>query len=361
MEVVNEEIPVQLPPIVSFLTNPLEYGQAAVDIFIVLSGYCLMLPLMRSGGQLRDGLLKYLQRRARRILPPYYAAMVVSLTIIAFIPGMNRIQGYRWDEALPAFHWDIIISHLMLVHNWKEEWRHSINPPMWSVATEWQIYFLFPLLLLPIWRRFGNVVTVVAAFVIGLIPHFAFRTGDSACPWFLGLFALGMAAAAINASPPVPKRVLLRWMIALGTACLAIFGVFVIFAEAWLWRHLYFMDALIGAATTCFLVFCTAHCYGPDQDKHPAVLQFLEKRSVVVLGTFSYSLYLMHFPILSILHSWIRPVDLAPTLKIGLLIAAGTPLCLLLCYGFHLLFERRFMPGVAKKGAPVAAVTSPAP
>ena len=53
----------------------LGYGHLAVAVFIVLSGYCLMLPVARTeGAVLPGGALAFIQRRARRILPPYYAA-----------------------------------------------------------------------------------------------------------------------------------------------------------------------------------------------------------------------------------------------------------------------------------------------
>ena len=43
-------------------------GKLAVDIFIVLSGYALMLPVVRAGGRIRS-LPDYIRRRCRRILP----------------------------------------------------------------------------------------------------------------------------------------------------------------------------------------------------------------------------------------------------------------------------------------------------
>src|ERR1700689_2493356 len=57
-----------------------KFGHLAVGIFIVLSGFCLMLPVARSGNdRLTRGLTEFIKRRARRILPPYYAAFVLSL------------------------------------------------------------------------------------------------------------------------------------------------------------------------------------------------------------------------------------------------------------------------------------------
>ena len=48
-------------------------GRAAVAVFIVLSGYCLMLPIVQSPRQeWRVAFWPFMWRRAWRILPPYY-------------------------------------------------------------------------------------------------------------------------------------------------------------------------------------------------------------------------------------------------------------------------------------------------
>ena len=53
-----------------FIAAILDYGAYAVPIFIVLSGFCLMLPLaQRQTTVLPGGTMAYLRRRAWRILP----------------------------------------------------------------------------------------------------------------------------------------------------------------------------------------------------------------------------------------------------------------------------------------------------
>ncbi len=343
MEVV-EQSTIPLPGWAELSTRWLYYGQVSVDVFIVLSGYCLMLPVARADGNLRGGTVQYLLRRARRILPPYYVALVLSLILIATIPGMNQISGTRWDVALPALDRGAISAHLLLIHNLNPDWVHTINPPMWSVATEWQIYFLFPLLLLPIWRRFGNRVTIAVAFTLGIAPRFVFDHLNLACPWFLGLFALGMVAAVINVSQPVSIERLLRWSKTFWVVGLAAFfaSTFAIGAPR-LGRYLYLMDAFVGLTIACFLVLCTGYCFHFAKSSHPFFLRFLASTSLVQLGIFSYSLYLVHFPILSLLHLWIRPLHLSSVEELGFFLSVGTGISVVLAYIFHLLFERRLL------------------
>ena len=181
----------------------LKVNHFAVAVFIVLSGYLLMLPVARSAeGQLQGGVMGYIKRRARRILPPYYAALVLSLLVILAVPEMRHVSGTPWDWALPAFNAGSICSHALLVHNLSGKWIGTINTPLWSVAMEWQIYFVFGLLMLPLWRRFGILSVLSAAFLVTALPYLlgVFHKFEATCPWYVLLFAMGMTGALINFS-----------------------------------------------------------------------------------------------------------------------------------------------------------------
>src|SRR3954466_13736388 len=56
------------------------YGRFAVVVFIVLSGFSLALSPARDGWRL-DGVWGFARRRARRILPAYWAALAFSLAV----------------------------------------------------------------------------------------------------------------------------------------------------------------------------------------------------------------------------------------------------------------------------------------
>src|SRR6266566_1837356 len=159
-----------LPAWARVLRHATTFGHSAVAVFIVLSGYCLMLPAARAGGQLPRGFGDYIARRARRILPPYSAALFGSLLLLGVVPELSIPSGTIWDESFPAFGMGPIATHLLVIHNLFPAWVYKINGPLWSVATEWQIYFFFPLLLLPVWRRAGIVATLAVAFGVGCAP-----------------------------------------------------------------------------------------------------------------------------------------------------------------------------------------------
>lgn len=59
------------------------------------------------------------------------------------------------------------------------------------------------------------------------------------------------------------------------------------------------------------------------------------------LGGFSYSIYLLHEPLNEKMMVALNRLALPADLLWGLVLCVGMPLLLLLCYLFHLVFERR--------------------
>jgi hypothetical protein len=43
------------------------------------------------------------------------------------------------NGSFPALTTGSVVSHLAVIHNYFPDWQYSINHPMWSIATEWQI------------------------------------------------------------------------------------------------------------------------------------------------------------------------------------------------------------------------------
>ena len=84
---------------------------------------------------------------------------------------------------------------------------------------------------------------------------------------------------------------------------------------------------------------------------------------MMTLGAFSYSLYLVHFPLLIKMEDILNKHGLSNLLQFFVLLFVGGPLCLGAAYLFHLAFERPFMPGHPKteRQAEAAALVSPAP
>ena len=178
------------------------FGHQAVGLFIVLSGFCLMLPVAKGDGTLRGGAWNFYKKRARRILPTYYLALAVCLLLIGTI--LNQKTGSPWDMAIPVTTKDLV-THFLLIHDALLGTGGKINYPLWTVSVEWRIYFVFPLLVFA-WRKIGALKTTAIAVVTGYLllillrPTFLQTQVNGISSQYLGLFAMGMLGAGITFS-----------------------------------------------------------------------------------------------------------------------------------------------------------------
>ena len=330
-----------------FLRRVFAYGHEAVAVFIVLSGYCLMLPVvLKSPDRLQVEFGRFMRRRAQRILPPYFIALAVSLALIATVAPL-RVVDHRtiWADSLPGLDRGAIASHVLLVHNWFPAYKVQINGPLWSVATEWQIYFFFPLLLAPVWRRLGIPGGLLAAAACGYLPlAVAPVAADAAVTWYLLLFAFGMAAASIGFSPDevaTRLRTALPWGALSAVLWLVCAGFSMGAAKVWFaWKPL--TDPLVGLASATLLLHLTARATHEGAPRG-VLLGAFESRALVGVGHFSYSLYLTHLPILALTELALAPLALPPLLAAFVLLALGGAASLAFAYVFFLGAERPFL------------------
>jgi len=337
----------RLSPLLAVLKAWLNEGRLAVVFFIVLSGFSLMLPLARNDTTvLRGGLKEFVRRRSRRILPPYYAALVFSLGPILLFNaiGPSMGMGPPIEDALKP---GSIISHLFLFHNVKFDWAYRINGPMWSVATEWQIYFVFALALLPLYRVSGWLVTLLVAWFVGCLPHFLLPPDESfywACPWFLGSFALGMAGAVICFTPRYEGswlRSKVPWGY-LAWVCLAVLVGVVNLPSSAKWPYPA-IDVVVSLLAFCWINAGVSH--SRSKSGPSIMLRILSSKSMVYLGGFSYSLYLVQHPLFRLAEKIISRLGVnydAATLIHLLLVV---PVIIFMSWVFSEFFERPFTEG----------------
>ena len=77
---------------------PLRYGFEVVVVFITISGFCLALPLSQRG-RWKLEVRHFYWKRARRILPPYYAALALGFLIVLLYAARSYPQDYLGVES----------------------------------------------------------------------------------------------------------------------------------------------------------------------------------------------------------------------------------------------------------------------
>ncbi|MEI8308140.1 MAG: acyltransferase [Chloroflexales bacterium] len=314
-------------------------GHAAVGLFLVISGFCLTLPIIRDGGELRIGALSFFKRRAWRILPPYYISIILSIILIWLFLG-KQPEGY-WDGTYVV---DIrgLVTHLFLVQQFFASTSMQISGPAWSIGVEWWIYFLFPALVI-MFRRWGALKTVATALggslalSLILLQTRVNMDGHGASPQYIALFAFGMLSAHIvyaDAPHFVTLRDRVPW--AAIVAILVIPIVVLAWPKALGWVPVYLSDYVVGLWSVALLI--TTSRQGSWLNR------FFAWKPLSFVGTFAYSIYLIHAPLLRLIWQYVLlPMNLSPIGNMALLGPVGVPLIVGLSYLFFLVAERPFL------------------
>jgi peptidoglycan/LPS O-acetylase OafA/YrhL len=309
------------------LMAPFQYGHLAVAAFIVLSGFCLQLALFTRGDGAVHGYRRWFARRAARILPPYYGALALSL-IVAHTVTMKQ-PGMPFRHYLPVTT-ENIWAHVLMVHNLSTEWMYKINGVMWSIGVESQLYLLFPLLLLLIFRT-GRTVTLGLSIATAVAVILCVPNASKLYAWYLPLFVAGMVGANLAYRPNLTAGVqpALAGMLALlgfgisGFACHHGWAIYA--CDSWVG---------LGVASLCYLLVVSV--------RNP-LNKVLAWKPLVALGGFSYSLYLMHHPIEQVVYAHRGMNVQGPESLFWYLLAAGLPSMLLGSWVFSHVFERPFL------------------
>ena len=331
----------RVPHLYHQLTDWIRYGDFRVAAFFVISGYLLMLPATRTPGWLLPrGVGGFLRRRAQRLLIPYYAAFALSLVL--FLVWAHVVREPVGAKMLVI----ATVTHLLLIHNLHPQTMLLVNDTLWNVALEFQCYILFALVLLPAVRRWGPWPQLIAVTVFALAPHFLLHGFlDWVRPWFVALYAMGVAVCAL-ANPAYPSLGALERRVPWGalwlTTTLAMpivvwaSGIDTPYGDGW------FENILLGIAVSAFLVYARLGTPGNCGTLARLAIGALQWTPLRKLGRFSYSIYLIHFPLLRLAVA--LTARLTSNFWLEALLAFGlfAPLSIALAYVFHLLFERPF-------------------
>ncbi|MDZ4835421.1 MAG: acyltransferase [Candidatus Melainabacteria bacterium] len=332
---------VEVNPTVQSITSWLWHGYLGLPIFIVLSGFCLMLPVVASNSDTLSGGFKgFIYRRAKRILPPYYAALGLSLLLLLVVPGFSQPSGFHWDWSLPAFKKGIIFSHLFLVHNIDPSWITKINHPLWSIAVEWQIYFVFALALMPIRKKLGVIAAFAAACLLAAVPAVVFNTGQWTRPWYLVLFAMGMLGATVSCSRH-PFATAVREKLPWGWICSALVASAIYFCVAGFTQTS--SEWITAVAITCVMIWAATFERTRSSKFGATAMTFLTMPTIANIGVFSYSIYLIHAPIIALLRMYLQSLKIDQTTSYLLLHVLGIALSLAFGYALFYFVERHFL------------------
>ena len=263
-------------------------GFIGVDIFFVISGFLITQLILDDIGLNRFNLKQFYLRRARRLFPTFFATLLATFitAAILFSPeDLQKLSGslvYALLSASNIFFWqqtgyfDSAATLKPLLHTW-------------SLSVEEQFYLIWPGILI-LSSRFVKATVPITVLVCGLI-------------------SLALSEYAINQSPAtafywMPLRIfefsmggLLYWsrsyqrsdhifseVLALAGLCLIAYSIYT-FNDASRFPGVLALLPCVGAA--CLIQAGPTRVLG----------RLLGSRPMVSVGLISYSLYLVHWPL----------------------------------------------------------------
>jgi peptidoglycan/LPS O-acetylase OafA/YrhL len=320
------------------LARIFERGYGGVDLFFVLSGFCLSFPILSK--PLRAVRWdRYFIARVRRIVPPYWAALFL-FGAMSLLVERYKLHAYFGGD----LHWPgiraFVVQGLFF-------WKRILAGPFWTLVIEWRWYFLFPLC---IWlcRRagaWGLLLASILASALSMTLKYRFDMNWTVS-WaeglfrYLPLFAFGILAAEFAAGirkQPWEQFILRnsRWGLLLSIAVV----IWLPLADNDSWQF-----TVQRMATWGPLAFFATIASVRD----PQVERILSWKPLVRVGIFSYSLYLLHEPLVSGIGTYVAgaagPMHVTSRIAIFAFSVAIAPLAAIaFSYLFFLVFERPFL------------------
>lgn len=308
-------------PILLFHLDPrwMPGGYAGVDIFFVISGFLISGQILKAKpGQFR--FLPFYFRRIRRLFPALAVTVAVSMIMAWQLLPPTDLKAFAWSA----------LASLLGVANvhfyWSVDYfnENTLLHPLlhvWSLSAEEQFYLLWPAILMML-LPFGRPALRTGIVVLGLIslaasaivtrhdPYLAFYM----MPFRIYEFAIGAAVGLL-----VIKLSALQARLCglAGAAMLA--ATFALFDSATPWPGI---NALLPCCGTALLIIA-----GHVGSWH----RLLSWSPLRLLGRISYSVYLVHWPLIVFYRLWIvvppSPRELAALFVASLLLGALLNIC----------------------------------
>lgn len=267
-------------------------GYVGVDVFFVISGYLITSILLKGWVSKSFSLVKFYERRIRRILPALYFVLVVSC-LFAWVWLTPREMK---DFSKSVLH-TISFSSNFFFNRTTDYFDKSIDfKPLihtWSLSVEEQYYMVFPLLLgLALWaskQRFWIYLLILFVLSFGTSQVLVYTYPTDAfylLPTRAWELLLGALVSAYEYKVAKPK-----WHGRLKEAVSAL-GLLLILVSVFLFNDkvptpsAYTLLPTLGAA----LIIVFAH-------KRTLTGSLLGSKPFVYVGLLSYSAYLWHQPV----------------------------------------------------------------
>jgi peptidoglycan/LPS O-acetylase OafA/YrhL len=339
-----------------------KYGLLGVDLFFVLSGF-LITGILYDARNQPHYFRNFYMRRFLRIFPLYYGVLALVFFVAPLIPLLG---GPTLDYLLDRQAWAWLYGVNIYIAR-AGDWSFSYLNHFWSLSVEEHFYVFWPLIVFLLAPRPRVLIAVslatslaaMLARLIGLLMGLNWWATIVLTPFKLDGLALG-AFLAVTARQPGG----LEWLVRALPRVVAVAGGLLTVTFVWtvlVSREGLELVASVRASLFQILLACLL-VWALIAPKESTTSRFFSSRFMVLLGTYSYGLYVYHHFISHYLATNRTELELASWLgshgaAVALQATLGAAASLGVAYLSYELFEKRFLGlkrlfGTAKDPAP---------
>ena len=284
---------VAVVPVILFHTGVEVFsgGYVGVDVFFVISGYVITESLLNDLRENRFSILSFYERRVRRIFPALFVTIAASWIAAYFMFLPDAMKSFSQSVAATS-------AFVSNVYFWKTSGyfqESALTMPLlhtWSLSIEEQYYIFIPVILYLCYRfvrqpwAFIFLPATLASLALSII---ALGSAPTATFFLLPTRAWELLIGALLALMPLPPLSSTRSAQFLSAAGLAAIA-YAIFA--------FTDETAFPGANALFPCLGAAALIYAGRDQAPLLSRLLSTAPVVFIGKISYSLYLVHWPLI---------------------------------------------------------------
>ncbi|MGJ9530017.1 acyltransferase family protein [Actinotignum sp. GS-2025a] len=313
-------------------------GFVGVTVFFVLSGFLITRSVLRElSRERRFSYRRYLRRRLLRLWPPVLvtiagAALLSYLIAPSLLP---KVQADALPAALFASNWVYIFRE---VPYFAASGLPSPLTHLWYLGVLAQFYLVWPFILLALRRVRYSTLRIVAGLALAsaLLMAVLFFAGPDSTRAYYGLdtraaeLLIGALAALVSpyvaslwpradstTTPQPPTHsatAAFALRVGTGAALLALLAL-AVWADGE--SALTYAGGLTTTALLTALIVLTVH------NPRLGLSRVLASAPLAYLGSRSFSLYLVHYPLLLLMNPATRTAEISGAAKIGQLLVVG--------------------------------------
>ncbi len=250
-------------------------GFLGVDVFFVISGF--LMAKLYGNIRTKAEIAEFLKKRMWRLLPAYYFVLILTYVYSLFVLLPHELATLNQH-----IRWSLFLSPNVGYWTDSQYWGSAQFRPIlnfWSLGVEIHFYLLFPLILKFV-QRSRLLVLLAALNLIAYITisFFSEKSSFFLMPFRFWEFAFGILAYRISAQSLSNRISLIRFLTIVSSLSLL------------------FLLQNSNPSISVVLVATVTAAFLSRAYVHSSRSRFLKPLEAV--GNYSYSIYLVHYPIL---------------------------------------------------------------